>query len=354
MEDSNNKNNIWLLLAIIFGIILLIIAIVGIWYAAANPSTQTSCTNINQCTPTEICSNGVCMEQLCTLNIDCPIGQVCSNNFCTELTCINNTDCPNGSVCANQGCVSAPTGTCLSSTDCQNGTFICNNGRCVQCQTDSDCANSGICGIDGICYPNCDAVYVNAVCQNGDVCIDDFCCPNISYGPKASLNGDSSVFRPDICDEMAACNSGAYCVNNKCTCAPGRYMDVCIVSSDCASNNCIAGLCANSNDVCLYNNISDTSMPGYCPNTSPYCANGTCSTSAIGAPCFCFVSEPHNTQSICSKYNSCNDFGNDTVSYCVNNVCSITPGGPNAMCTSNSDCAPVNSGIQKCDAGRCS
>jgi hypothetical protein len=335
----------WAFAAAIIFLIILILAIIGIIIGLTRKIPPGSpCTTTNQCSPTQTCQNGFCIEINCSVNSDCGPSQVCTDNFCYQESCIDNNDCnPGGTsetrtVCENGLCV--PFGqTCVTAADCFGNTLACLSGRCLQCRTNPDCPNNQICGTDGICYTSCSGSSgTTRICPGGTTCVGDFCCPPGDY--------------PNTCNTSGACGAN-YCVNGACTCAPGRYGSQCISNRDCASNICLGGFCVNTGNNCFHNFTEGTTGASYCPQATPFCSNGTCSTNSVGAPCTCFEFEMGSAT--CTQYQSCNSGTTGpgvSTSYCVNNVCSLSPGWVGDRCTSSADCAPIT-GVPNCTNGFC-
>lgn len=139
------------------------------------------CTNSNQCSATQICSSGTCVDA-CTgqkPTNDCKV-LVADGHTCSE------KDAPDGSTCNNN-----------------NGT--CKSGVCIDiCKEDANCKNGQVCQLpDGICV---DACKNDNECKNGNLCINNRCLPPVKTALKFDLllqrigkntAGDSSGKLPD-------------------------------------------------------------------------------------------------------------------------------------------------------------
>lgn len=334
----------WALAAIIISILVLIGSIIAIvWGVTHQNPPGLTCTSSNQCDPTQGCSGGFCVQIPCTLQSQCGPSQTCSNGVCYQNVCFETSQnfsggCTGGTICQNGLCISHGM-TCGSNQDCFGGALTCVNHVCSQCGSNADCPNNGVCA-GGVCFPNCSGI--TGACGSGTMCVSDFCCPMGVYN--------------NFCSSTSACNPGQFCVNGHCTCGQGGYGAGCANNIDCASGSCLGGVCVNVGDNCAFN-FNSGHTGGSCPQSLPFCGNGTCSSSSLGSPCICFEA---NLTNICTPYNSCNigviglsgatGVSSHTTTYCVNNTCSLTPGGPGAGCTSNFDCSPITNFRQNCSS----
>jgi len=326
--------NIWALIAVLVcGAVFLLSVLFIILGLTHKNSPGTSCSSNNQCNPTQECTDQHCVQIPCATSSDCGPSQTCSQGFCFQNACTQNSDCGTGTVCQGQLCV--PYGeSCSTSQDCNGGALSCINNFCVQCATNTNCG-SGVCS-DGVCFDTCSSD--PGACPSGTTCVNNYCCPASNY--------------PNTCSQTGDCGSG-FCVNGACTCVKGNNGDSCVSSTDCASGICLGNICVNSGDGCAYNFNPNISGPQYCPSEKPYCGDGQCSTESLGAPCSCFESSS-GSSTTCSQFQACNSgVTGITTTYCINSVCSLTPGWAGDGCTSNFDCAPIT-GQPNCSNGRCS
>lgn len=344
-DEPKSSTKIILYIAIGFFVLLLIGSIILVVIGfVSDPPPGPPCSTDSNCNANQICDDGFCVTKTCKVNTDCADStQTCAYGFCYQTRCTSNASCPNDGICDLNGlCVpreETENIDCTSDVDCWGGSLVCDNGRCVQCKTNADC-DYGVCGSDGLCHNSCANL---DICPEDTVCQGDFCCPaDGNYGP---------------CETSDECGTGNFCVNGVCTCQRGLYGDSCANNTDCESGNCLSGVCLDTNDVCMFNydvnGSSDETLT--CTVDAPYCSNGRCTTRSLGAPCTCNTS---GSSSDCTEYNSCNlpigtpDAGE--AYYCINNICSMTPGWVGDVCTSNSDCSAIsnpNTGI--CENGKC-
>ena len=76
-------------------------------HPATPPSSYDSCEISDDCSANEVCEDYVCraIEPVgaCDRDIMCPISEVCVNGVCTSQTCSVDSDCEDGAACkANQ------------------------------------------------------------------------------------------------------------------------------------------------------------------------------------------------------------------------------------------------------------
>lgn len=328
---------------IVIGVLIILIAagllVYALYFNKKDPGTP--CNGNNQCTDTQVCTSGYCTEIRCTKTTDCnsSVGNICSNGFCYPKPCTAQTSCPNLAVCSNGFCVSFDQ-PCFNTKDCRNGTLPClgatgmtgvtgsTQGRCAQCDGQNLCTNNGTCS-NKKCYSTCNNT--NQMCPTGSQCVQNHCCTPGNY--------------PAVCDDKNPCTvAGSFCVNGHCGCVKGSRGDICLIDADCAQGVCKTGkpnVCVNSTDACLSNFGNGTFA---CPVTTPYCNQGKCSTSTLGAPCDRFR---ENTET--PLYNACNLLYPSTVPsggadipsevyYCVNKVCQENAGTRGQTCTVRNDC----------------
>lgn len=349
MADDNSR--VGILIGIFVCILIFIVAIGFIVFGVTNKQNSgPACTQNNQCTPTQLCNNGFCAQKTCNVNSDCGTNQTCAYNFCFQNTCSTNNDCSGGgttSVCINSLCTPLGT-TCGDGSNCFNNELTCSNGKCVQCRSNSDCPNNGFCNNTGVCTTTCNTPGVT--CTTGTVCLTSGICCGPNFNPLKACTTAANCVSQGL-------GNNSFCVNGSCACQPGPYGSKCGANSDCQSGNCTGGICLNSGDSCFANFSTSGVNPSLvCPQGTPFCSNGHCSTNASGAHCSCFIFPANNQNGACTnQYQACNLGGtgfSGSVTYCINNVCNLNPGWINDKCTTDSDCSLIN-GIQKCTNGRC-
>jgi hypothetical protein len=358
--------NGWVVTGLIFCIILLAIAIglLAYYFYKTRQTTSKSCTDSTNCGPTQVCTNKVCVQKTCDANSDCGAGQVCVSGFCQQKLCQTTPDCVIGGsqnplVCESGLCVqygqvctgaTGATGTSGDTTNCFGGELFCKDSRCVQCISNSDCP-SKVCQ-EGVCLNGCSS---NAQCASYGtppyVCTSKRCCPPGTTGLGTNCKvGDARI-------------PGLYCVEGHWTCSQGEPGEACVASADCTSNNCMNGVCVVQNGNC-YQNYNPNDLTHSCSPNLPYCVNGLCMGDSVvtkngvtyGAVCVTSVYADGTTviPGLNTQYQSCNSSINKgtSVKYCVNQHCTLTPGGLNQECFRNEDCTPIGKG-SNCVQQRC-
>lgn len=234
-----------------------------------------------------------CEEKCITFTIDCDDCDTCPPQRITRCLCDSLDECPNCEECIGGFCEPI---ICSGDNMCDPAT-----GDCVQCITDANC--------------DCDQECVNGICQcepgqliNPQGCCVD--CLNNDQCPECSqcIGGACvEVVCPDgICDpttdrcveciEDEICGVNECCVNNRCACCPGYYLDAegdCVEIPDCVTNtDCPACYrCLNGECVPIVCPDGRTCVDGECvlacDCSNPNCPSGqVCITGPSGA-CFC-------------------------------------------------------------------
>lgn len=343
-DDTSTRD--WYIIWLILAIIVFLVALGLIFYAFfyMSPDPLTPCKSNGQCAANQSCVDNYCEDRTCTKSSDCKtnIGETCVAGYCTPQACVTSANCIGGSVCAKNGeCVEQGI-QCGSNSDCYQQNLVCvkgtgTSGACAQCATSADCPNNGTCS-NGVCFSSCNA---STNCGEGNICIRNSCCPGGFYNA--------------VCNEDTPCADGQFCVNGACTCVRGETLNTCLSGDDCASGNCQEGYCLAPNGTCGFNRGTKNRPSSLICRDSknPYCSNGTCSSSSLGAPCSLFREETDT-----NTFQACNPFVEpgepsppSEVYYCVNRVCQTTPGSFGANCTEDGDC---NTGLNFiCVGGTC-
>src|SRR4030042_1442910 len=77
-------------------------------------------------------------------------------------------------------------------------------------------------------------------------------------------------------------------IDSVCRCTPGQLLEPCTNNNDCASGLCgiteLGQVCIPMGGECI-SNYNGTGGIRICPVSRPYCVNGTCSTTSLGAVC---------------------------------------------------------------------
>jgi hypothetical protein len=221
-----------------------------------------------------VCRGGICCEGSCegacfscalpgsfgscrqmSDDSPCPDGDLCNGSeFCREGVCLSGTplECFDGNPCtedrcfAASGCVFQPLadGTPCPDDDACNGIETCQAGQCAPgsepdcddgnpctsdfCQSDSGCHH--LLFDDGTeCGQNaCGQLYCKAgecrldeelVCDDGNVCTDDLCDPQLGCQHRPAPDG-LKCGRCQICSG-GQCLADPDCASSGCGCSPG-------------------------------------------------------------------------------------------------------------------------------------
>lgn len=365
----NNRDHLSFPLALIFfiiGVSILILLIVYFVYWRPIPQSP-SCSTNNDCGIGQICQLGSCVEILCSSNNDCTTNQSCINSYCTALSCETGNDCPTGSACVFTGfqnitpigssnssigsCINVGT-SCSSNADCFN--LSCMNQICVQCLSNTDCPTGQGCfnqacryPYDGETGPNV-INYFSPAQNNGNISAPPgyFClATNCGTGTNSQ--------NPITCNSSTVCPTTCpYCVNGNCRCTQGQIFENCQHGSDCLSGICSTTdsgtICAPNGGECSFN-FNGTGCQGCCSISNPYCVNGKCSNSSLGAMCgstglpadMCY--NPLSLGAVGTTAMSPNNMG----PFCVNGFCQQTPGVLNELCSDNS-CVFIEGKVLTC------
>lgn len=194
------------------------------------------CDDSSDCTGSETCVEGACIQGACTLDSQCgPVGgsaRSCVNGECVVVGCGTDGDCPGGTSCDGGFCL-PNTNECTTSAACGAGEN-CVDGRCLtDCQNGNTCAGNELCGADGFCRPNAqpsDFCTDDDGCSGGAVCREGVCrtpCPDGSdstcqmFDAQLDTCGtDNLCFDSDVmnaeCSPTEPCSGGQDCVNGVC------------------------------------------------------------------------------------------------------------------------------------------
>lgn len=329
-------------LILLIAIVIVIISIFVYMFVWRPDQPAPACSSNIQCGNGQICSSGICQEIICSSNNDCGGNGFCVNSYCLYNSCNNGQECGQDQACINGQCTKINQ-NCNSNNDCPNGTN-CNNNKCSQCFQNSDCPTGQGC-INGSCqYPT-----INTVPPTGSVVIPVIAPGNL-LAPEAVIcnsatcaNNGSDTAEPIPCSETQSCPGGClFCASGYCKCTPGLLYESCVSNNDCQSGVCSSNLkiCIGSNGQCARNyDSSDPNNPNNCTVKSPYCVDGLCSQSSLGAPC---AIGPAGTTpaDICrnpAALGSNLAAASDNAGFnCVNGFCQQDAGKLNQQCTSGS------------------
>lgn len=310
------------------------------------PSSITCDTNTN-CGINQICKAGYCIEQLCTTNTDCDGNGLCINSYCTTFNCLNGNNCPTGTACVQGSCIKTGN-SCLSNNDCHG--LSCMNQICVQCLSDQNCSIGQGCFDQSCRYPYDNETrpntitYASSAQNNGNITAPS------GYFCSATICGTGiNSTDPIVCGEIGLCPSSCpFCINSVCRCIPGQNLEPCSTNSDCISGICSHNICIPSGGDCSAN-YNPTGGTEVCSISKPYCVNGICSTTSLGAICgatgmpFDLCNNPQSLGVVGQTGIVQNGFG----MFCINGTCQLNPGHLNDQCTIGS-CHYIENGILTC------
>lgn len=351
-------------LALMFLFIAIILTMIIIFYNLFWRQTipATTCQNNNNCGVGQTCQSGICIEITCSSDSDCLGNGICINSFCTALTCLNGNDCPTGTACVSGNCIQVG-GTCQVNADCFELSCMALNSTgttgsiCVQCLSNNNCPIGQGCFNNACRFPYAGETGINLINyasvaqENGNITAPPgyFCSTSTCGG----LTGPISCTGTNTCP-----SSCSYCIDSVCRCTPGQLLEPCSNNSDCTSGLCgiteLGQVCIPIGGECISN--YDGSLPTgsngirVCPVSRPYCVNGTCSTTSLGAVC----GASGLPDDLCNNPLSLGLTGVTGVTpegmgfFCVNGICQSNPGQLNSLCTTGS-CEFIQDGILVCD-----
>jgi Cys-rich repeat protein len=322
-------------LFLLVAIVLIIIAIF-VYMLVWKPSQPApSCSSNLNCGNGQVCSNGACTEIICSSNNDCGGNGNCVNSYCLYNSCTNGQECAQDEACVNGQCTKINQ-SCNSSSDCK--VKFCSNNQCVQCLQNSDCPTGQGC-LSGACrFPT-----PETVAPTGSVVIPVVAPGNLLAPSAVMCNSAACGQTPTPCSADQPCPSGCgFCASGFCKCTPGQLYESCVSNNDCASGVCSASLkiCIGSHGQCARNyDGTDPNNPNNCTINSPYCVDGLCTASSLGAPC-AFGPGMSTPADICRNPGALGSnlkATADSAGYnCVNGFCQQEAGLLNQQCTSGS------------------
>ena len=219
----------------------------------------------------------------------CPVESICNKECLCEL-CISSCD---GKVCGDDGC-GGSCGECGDGVACVEGG--CEGGD-PPCTTDEDCDNGNLC-TDDRCVPEIGCVHVNnsAPCEDGNPCTAGDRCQDgaCAAGAPQECIDDGNPCTHDLCDpESGACHVP---VQDGTECEDG---DLCTEGDTCHGGECVAGPaieCPPDGNVCTLDECDSATgrCHGWVPDGAPCddgfhcttedtCVFGECSAGGIVA-----------------------------------------------------------------------
>ncbi|HVY40151.1 MAG TPA: hypothetical protein VHM31_19560 [Polyangia bacterium] len=239
-------------------------------FACGTNACRSTCATDGDCAPPATCNAGSC--GLKPNGAVCQAGTECQSTVCAQGVCCATTCAGKCLSCALPG---SP-GTCSPvAAGGADPTGQCTDQGAASCGTTGFCNGSGGCAV----YPagtQCAApacatttmANLARTCDGGGNCKP----PAMqSCAPFACNNATQSCV--SVCTADADCAPGQFCTNGSC--GLKRLGQICSLGSECASGNCVDGVCCSSAscDSCQVCNLTGNA--------------GTCGPVALGA------AEPH-------------------------------------------------------------
>ncbi|HAA56211.1 MAG TPA: hypothetical protein DCE42_15715 [Myxococcales bacterium] len=242
---------------------------------ACGSTTQKSCTNDDECSATQRCSNDLCVDRTrCT-------------NTNESIVCKPNETC-SGGVCKPREVNPNPTTGCQTNADCETDT-VCqrDTGDCVECVTKDDCSFDQFC-VSNKCSSEAptEKTETEPTADGGEQkeadgkCASDAECPS---NKKCDLIEQKCVDRTGgACALDKDCPSGQYCVSEVCTkgrrsCASNP--NACQVDFECRSGACYPKICLSDDD-CENGKTCDLQF-GRCSGTATDCTVSGCGNDEV-------------------------------------------------------------------------
>lgn len=330
------------------------------------------CEDGNICTIGETCSGGNCINGRAR---DCS-----DTDPCTADRCIVGTGCVNDHIMGCEHCPSGLDAECVSPYPCKLGTCDMSSdplGRCVwtqdPCEDNNPCTTGncnewigecryepvyGACNDNNKCTLNdqCNSstmqcVGTPTVCNDGDVCTDDYC--DLADGACKTTFNSAPCVDDDPCSinefcldgtcvfiETKDCEDGDACTDNFCDPITGFCRetinaaecedgDPCTVGDYCELGNCLTGNPKNCSD----NNECTADV---CRAGDGECLHTPTAGISCGAANKCIISGTCNSAGTCdATYKTCDD-----QKFCTNDSCNPTSG----LCIYTPNTLPCNDG----------
>ncbi len=239
------------------------------FYACAGAGCATNCATNASCLPGAFCSGAVCVADL-ERGAKCSDATHCKSGFCAD------------GVCCDKAC----TGACEACTAASKGSGV--DGACAPVAADTDPKDAcpmgtGACTADGACdgAGACRSFAKAGTPCGPTTCAGDVVSGIVCRGDSATCVASASIAcSPYACDGTACkascardadCASDAFCTASGACARRAEAGTACGAARECASGNCVDGVCCN------------TSCAGVCESCNEPSAAGTC-TAIVGAP----------------------------------------------------------------------
>ncbi len=245
-------------------------------YVCGPTACLTRCTADTDCATGLRCADGVCVTRI-PAGMGCTTGAQCASGSCVDGVCCNtacNGQCEACDVPGSLGTCTAVTGAPHGVRRACGGSGVC-AGTCDG-STRATCTfpnDQTMCGM-----PSCTAGVQTSVatCDGRGTCLPPSMrdCGRYACGPSACRTS---------CDTDVECAAGSYCREGMCVVRQPNG-GACTTTSQCASGNCVDGVCCN------------TACDGQCEACDNSGSVGTCSPT-MGAP--------HGSRPACAGMGAC-------------------------------------------------
>ena len=320
----------------------------------SNIPNDIDCDDGFDCTESDTCNDGECSGA----PLDCDDNNVCTDDDCSEslggvcvhppIGCNDNDACTDNLCNPSDGCYYPPTncddGSMCTIDLCSGGCInvldldVCNDGNSCTidfCDPVTGCSSSPISGVEcidqdfcqseGTCLAGVCEPIPEFVCDDNNVCTEDFCDPEVGCvnapvdcdddsvctqdGCHVESNGcfhnilpcdDGIDCTDDVCDPIAGCEHTAdnsFCgalLSDVCQAAacqptePAAMSNGCVIWDDPDDTPCDDSDLCTTDDACLDGNCQP-GTPLNCDDedvcTADSCVDGICTHEPIGGPC---------------------------------------------------------------------
>lgn len=334
--------------------------------------TADSCDEATgQCSFTDLCDVGMCMNSTCNPAVGCIHKPVVCNDgsSCTTDSCNNRTGCVftpircnDNNICTDDSC--APSSGCVFTnvtTQCEYNTCKLRNGTSTTCTSESSCYTP-VCDPDTGCKQQWN-------CDDNDMCTTDTCqggkCVNTPIGCSGATlcNPQECNSRTGICeDRNVTCTSPNACNIGTCVESTGRCSFsamVCESEDPCFPQVCRNGACVadtpvscTSENKCINSTCVNNAGTAECRYTSFACPQDSCNPTTCNTATGSCDLLP---KQICDDQNPCTDekliCANNTLTcdFSVNNLCDDNNSCTNDLCSAEADQPCTHSNIT-CEA----
>ena len=338
-------------------------------FACGVNACKATCSSDADCAMPATCVNGSC--GLKANGAVCSSGAECKSTVCAQGVCCA-TAC-NGTCMTCAATPTGPAGTCSAvAAGGTDPTGTCSDKGAASCGMTGFCDGNGACALYGAgtqcAPPSCPTGTVTATlartCDGSGTCkpaVTQPCSPD-----ACNAAGTSCV---TVCAGNSDCAPGNVCNSGMCGLKhPGQ---ACAGAGECASNNCVDGVCCTSPSCGTCQACNVMGSAGTCTNVSASAAephggctgssnspcgnNGTCDGTghcaniAVGTSCGAAAC----TASTDTPVGACDGAGNcvQTPMSCGAYVCdpSASPPACHITCASNADCISGDT----CQSGSC-